>query len=530
MTTSQKRTCLLLLLLGMVLYGLYLGFIPLLDPDEPVYGQTAKEMLITGDWLSPRIYGEFWYDKPPLFYWLEAISFSCFGISTWSARLPSVIGAIITSIYLFLSACPLIGEKAARRGAFIFATSLEIIILARSAVTDTTLLLALTVAMMSFARKKYISAYTACGVALLAKGPIGFGFPALIVGLWLLLTKQLNLTNIMKLRWIWGIPLACLIGLPWFIYMSIYHGSTFTDTFLGYHNITRFITPEHEGQNHIWMYFLVLTAGFFPWTGTIPLIFSYVKHWKQNKVLMYFIVWASFIFVFFSLSSTQLFSYILPMYPPLALLSGYAITKLEEKSKVSIYIPTMHFIFILVVAIALALSPILPIGGILTKLLIFISLFILGGISAYTMKKKLFSYFFLTQGIISLFVILSVWILFATSISENFASKNIGDKLSATPYISTNTLYIDSFYRPGIAFYQNIYGKPLPNANAAITVSPHNTQNIYLPISSKEITIPKNSYFLVQKKTYNKYPESEKKNFSILWELDTAYFLIKKGV
>mgnify|MGYP003240681041 CR=1 FL=1 len=59
MTTSQKRTCLLLLLLGMVLYGLYLGFIPLLDPDEPVYGQTAKEMLITGDWLSPRIYGEF---------------------------------------------------------------------------------------------------------------------------------------------------------------------------------------------------------------------------------------------------------------------------------------------------------------------------------------------------------------------------------------------------------------------------------------------------------------------------------------
>ena len=67
-------------------------------------------------------------------------------------------------------------------------------------------------------------------------------------------------------------------------------------------------------------------------------------------------------------------------------------------------------------------------------------------------------------------------------------------------------------------------------ANAAITVSPHNTQNIYLPSSSKEITIPKNSYFLVQKKTYNKYPESEKKNFSILWELDTAYFLIKKGV
>ena len=76
--------------------------------DEPVYGETAKEMLLTGDWLSPRIYGEFWYDKPPLFYWLEAISFKLFGLSTWSARLPSVLATLITSIYLYCSSISLI--------------------------------------------------------------------------------------------------------------------------------------------------------------------------------------------------------------------------------------------------------------------------------------------------------------------------------------------------------------------------------------------------------------------------------------
>ena len=98
--SNKRKTCLLLICFVVLLYGTYLGLIPLLDPDEPVYGETAKEMLLTGDWLSPRIYGEFWYDKPPLFYWLEAISFKLFGLSTWSARLPSVLATLISVLFL----------------------------------------------------------------------------------------------------------------------------------------------------------------------------------------------------------------------------------------------------------------------------------------------------------------------------------------------------------------------------------------------------------------------------------------------
>ena len=257
-----NKNCILLFLFCLALYGTFSGLIPLLDPDEPVYGETAKEMLSTGDWLSPRIYGEFWYDKPPLFYWLESISFTLFGVSTTSARLPSILMGALLSPYLYLSMRKLVGEKAALYGAFISASSLEIIVLARSSVTDATLTFTLTVALISFLRKEYIPAYIFCGLSLLAKGPIGFGFPALIVGLWMIFRGSFTFKNIMALGWTWGIPLACLVGLPWYLAMGMIHGDAFIDTFLGYHNVTRFISPEHAGQNHYWLYLVVLIAGF----------------------------------------------------------------------------------------------------------------------------------------------------------------------------------------------------------------------------------------------------------------------------
>ena len=131
----KNKNAFLIFVFALLLYGLFSDIIPLVDPDEPVYGETAKEMLLTGDWLSPRIYGEYWYDKPPLFYWLDAVSFSVFGVSTFAARFPSAIIGACTASYLYLFTRKLIGEKPALTGAFICATSLEIIVLARSAVT-----------------------------------------------------------------------------------------------------------------------------------------------------------------------------------------------------------------------------------------------------------------------------------------------------------------------------------------------------------------------------------------------------------
>jgi 4-amino-4-deoxy-L-arabinose transferase-like glycosyltransferase len=527
---SKKQTVITLVIFSLLLYGLFLGLFPLLDPDEPVYGETAREMLLTGDWLSPRIYGDFWYDKPPLFYWLEAVSFSLFGISTWSARLPSALLGIGTVLYVFWSSCSLFGERVSRIAAFILASSLEIALLARSSVTDMTLVFTLTVALMSFLKKNYVTAYIFCGLALLAKGPIGFGFPALIVGLWLILTRRFTIRNILGLRWYWGIPLACLVGLPWFIYMGYVHGSAFIDTFLGYHNITRFVSPEHAGKDHIWLYIVVLIAGFFPWTGTLPGILRRINRWRHDPTLMYFIVWAGFIFIFFSLSSTQLFSYILPMFPPLAILAAKYLTELESEGHLSRAFLFSHALFLLVVSAAIALAPLTPVGGKLTHYAFALFLFLLGIGSIVFLRRGQFHRFYMAQGFVSLFLVLGTVFLFAEPISENFACARIGQRLEETSLEKGYPLYIDSFYRPSIAFYYHEYGRPLPDmtAEGEQRAAENQSQNVYLPGDSQK-PLPDNAYILVQSKSYSRWPASAKKGLTLIWKQDTGCLFKKEA-
>ncbi len=523
----KHKNCILLVLFCLVLYSTFLGLIPLLDPDEPVYGETAKEMLASGDWISPRIYGDFWYDKPPLFYWLEALSFSVFGISTWSARLPSVLFAAATPVYLYLSMRKMLGEKTALYGAFICATSLEIIVLARSAVTDTVLVFALTVTLISFLRKKYVIAYTFCGLALLAKGPIGFGFPALIVGLWMIFSKTFTWKGIMALRWYWGIPLACLVGLPWYIAMGHIHGDAFIDTFLGYHNVTRFVSPEHAGKNHYWLYIVVLIAGFYPWTGTLPGILRRARAWSKDPVLLYLMTWAFFIFVFFSLSSTQLFSYLLPIFPPISLLAGKYLTELAEDGHISKTLMTFHLLFAVATAAAISLAPLTPIGGNISKYALSLGMVLSSLFALWYIRRGHLRGFLCSQAVLILLFVFSVWGLFAPSVSTLFTSEAIATRLAETERKSDIPLYIDTFYRPSIAFYEDIYGEALPEYDERkLKVTEKNEENgVLLPGKSTGAKLPPQAYVLVQQKVYNHWPKQLKEQSRILWEKDTAYFL-----
>lgn len=527
---KNYRSAIWLFLFCLFAYGLFLGNIPLLDPDEPVYGETAKEMIAFSDWFSPRIYGEFWYDKPPLFYWAEAVSFSLFGVSEISARLPSVLFGALTPVYLYLASRKLIGDRAALIGSVICASSLEVIVLARSAVTDTLLTFTLTAALLSFLRRDYLLAYISCGLALLAKGPIGFAFPALIVGLWMLLTGQYRLKNILSLKWYWGIPLACLVGLPWYVGMGLLHGDDFLNTFLGYHNVTRFISPEHEGQNHIYLYLIVLAAGFFPWAGTIPGILARWKTWISDRTLCFFFVWALFIFIFFSLSSTQLFSYILPMYPPLSLLAGKYLTEEEAKGKASRLLLGGHLFFGFLVAAALAAAPIIPPQGKAVPYLLGAAVLCLVLFGAYSLKKGLFSRFLRIQPGLILAVVMAVWTLFAVPVSDSFASRDILRQVKRDTAGSEIPLYIDTFYRPSAAFYENLYGKPLPefDKKKLKTIEEQEKEGIFLPGKDDALVLPDKAYVLVGKKVYDReWPEEQKKDMTLLRSQGSAYFFLK---
>lgn len=491
----------------LILFLLFLWNVPLLDPDEPVYGETAKEMLSTGDFLSPRIYGEFWYDKPPLFYWLEAASFSILGISTFSARLPSALIGALTVLYVWYETEKLFSRRTGFLAAAILATFLEFTVLARSAVTDMTLTAALTVALFSFVRRNYVPAYIACGLALLAKGPIGFGFPALIVALWLLAQKKFTLRPIMALRWYWGIPLACLVGLPWYIYMTAVHGQPFIDTFLGYHNLVRFTAPEHVGKDHWWLYLVVLTAGCFPWTGAVCGMLTRLRDFARDPVKLYFIVWAAFIFLFFSASSTQLFSYILPMYPALAVLTALYLEEIFDGRR-SRFFTQLHLFFIAITAAALGMAPLTPAGDDFGKYGTVLVLLLLGLLGVRTFQWRHFRTFLLVQGALALCLTVAAWTLFAAPVREAFTSADLSMRVQLTEREDA-PLYIDPFYRPASAFYHDLYGLRMPDE---LTPSEQ---------------VPDGSYLLVQKKITDDWSPEEHAQWHIIWETPTASFLRK---
>ena len=133
-----------------------LGSYPLLDPDEPVYAQTPREMLAAGDLLSPRIYGDFWYDKPPMYYWLVAAAAKTFGMGEFAARFPSALFAVTGALFLFFSISRLFNVRVAFFSSLVLVTCLEYFYLGKAAVTDMTLNLCLMVSLLSFLEKRYL--------------------------------------------------------------------------------------------------------------------------------------------------------------------------------------------------------------------------------------------------------------------------------------------------------------------------------------------------------------------------------------
>ncbi|MBP2643289.1 MAG: hypothetical protein H6Q67_1176 [Firmicutes bacterium] len=133
-----------------------LGGIALLDPDEPVYAETAKEMIQFQDYLSPRIYGEFWYDKPPMYYWLAALSFKALGASEFAARLPSTLSALLCVILVSCYAAKKLNYRAGLFSGLVLVTTFEFFYLAKGAVTDSTLNLLLTACLLAMLEKRYL--------------------------------------------------------------------------------------------------------------------------------------------------------------------------------------------------------------------------------------------------------------------------------------------------------------------------------------------------------------------------------------
>lgn len=313
-----------------------LGSIGLLGPDEPRYASVARAMFESGDYITPRLDGEIWFEKPVLMYWLAAFGFFIFGVGETGARFGSALGASISIFLIYWCGCRLFSRGVGFASALVLLSSVGFFGLARAASMDMPLTAALTAALVfllvgmdadeKLRRWYFYGFYSAIGLGVLAKGPVAILLPGLALVAFLIWRGGYP-------QWrTWhpeGLIFTAVVAGPWYTAVTLANGWEFIDVFVINQNLQRFTSTIHGHEQPFYFFIPVLLLSMFPWTFLlIPALRRRgYRTWREQLVLM----WAAIPFVFFSLSSSKLPAYILPMLPALALLCGREIT--AEKTR-----------------------------------------------------------------------------------------------------------------------------------------------------------------------------------------------------
>jgi 4-amino-4-deoxy-L-arabinose transferase-like glycosyltransferase len=413
---KDPRSCwifsvLWLLLISWVAFIWHLGSTGLVDETEPLFAEAARQMTVTGDWITPYFDGKTRFDKPPLIYWLMAIGYKSIGVNEWAVRLPSAIAAIALVVLGFYTLRYFGFATAARSkvtqqsdrlqrqlwlsawiGAPLMAFNLHTIVWARTGVSDMLLSSCIGMALFCFfwgyssnlkfkiqkAKKLfsipnrwYVSFYVLTGLAVLAKGPVGIVLPGLIIFAFLLYAGNFW-TVLQEMSILSGGLIFLVITIPWYILVTLKHGSAFINSFFGYHNLQRFtdVVNGHEGP---WYFYFPIVLGLFaPWSVYLPYAIARLRFWqpsfwrkqpRQAQLGIFAFFWFVCIFSFFTISVTKLPSYALPLIPAAAILVALgwseALTrnyqfKLDRPLLISIIV---NVLLLIVLAVGFIVSP-----------------------------------------------------------------------------------------------------------------------------------------------------------------------------
>jgi len=317
-----------------------LGALGFVGPDEPRYAWIARDMAESGDWVTPRLYGHPWFEKPPLFYWGAALSFKLFGVNEAAARLPSAFSALLATLAMAWLAWRLYGAETARWLLLLLPTTVGMIGFSHAAATDMPFSAMLTIAMVFAAsiigltrnenspilpRTPWLALIFFgffLGLAVLAKGPAAIILSGGAVLLWAVLTKRWR----DAFRCLHPVAIAsfCLTALPWYVLCSR-RNPDFFRVFIIEHNFKRFLTPEFQHLQPFWFYVPIILVALFPWTLFLaPVKIDALRDWPNRRAspapFLFFVSWALFAVVFFSISQSKLPGYVLPALPPLVIL------------------------------------------------------------------------------------------------------------------------------------------------------------------------------------------------------------------
>ena len=314
-----------------LLFAWGLGAGPLFDVDEGAFAEATREMLASGDWLHTTLNGADRFDKPILVYWLQAASLLAFGENEAAVRLPSAICAWIWCLSVAHFARPRFGAAAALAGATVLATSVGVLVIGRAATADALLNVLLVLSLFdlwrhleSGARAPLRRAAVWMGLGLLAKGPIAVLIPGATLMLLALLRRESRPRIAAMLRDPVAWLLLVAIAAPWYAYAVHRHGRAFIDGFIMKHNVGRFTTTLEGHSGGPLYYALVLPLVMLPWTPLLMRVLMQARATWRTPLGAWLLLWAGFVFAFFSLSGTKLPHYLLYGLTPLALLAGAA--------------------------------------------------------------------------------------------------------------------------------------------------------------------------------------------------------------
>lgn len=308
---------------------------PLLDPDEGRYAEIPREMLASGDWVTPRLDGLKYFEKPPLQYWATAAVYSVFGLKEWTARLWTVGLGFLCLPMVFAWTSRLYGRPAGLAALSALAVSPYFVLLAHLNLLDASFTFWLTGALFAFttaqcaavgsARERWwmLAAWAAAALAILSKGIVVGVLAGSTLAVYTILERDLRWWR--RLHAMLGVPLFLLLVMPWFIAVSLRNPS-FLRFFFIHEHFERFLTTVHQRVEPWWYFGALLLIAAAPWLASLPAAAR--RAWVESslilgfKPLKFLLIFSAVTLVFFSVSDSKLAPYILPIMPPLAAIVG----------------------------------------------------------------------------------------------------------------------------------------------------------------------------------------------------------------
>lgn len=320
----------------------------LVRPDEGRYTEIAREMALSGDYVTPRLNDLRYFEKPPLQYWATALAISAFGQNDFTARWWPLFSGFFGLMLVWFTVRALAGNDIAWVSVNLMGAMIYYFIIAHINTLDMGLAAFMAMTMVGLirgfgidgqssttARGWMIAAWVGAALAFLSKGLIGIVLPGAIFVLYLLVSRQWRLLT--RLEWIWG-PLAfVLIALPWPLLVQS-KNPEWAHFFFIYEHFERFSNVEHGRGGELYYFIPILLVGLLPWTPAVLGFFrrdaraaitnTYAK--AQLNVPLFLTIWCAFLFVFFSVSRSKLPSYLLPTVPAFAMLLAPVMLRMSD--------------------------------------------------------------------------------------------------------------------------------------------------------------------------------------------------------